>query len=237
MKKKLEPIKNRIDVWSLYLPDCAGERAACGDLLTPAERGRAARFHRPADADGFVLARGLLRRILSNYLDCPPAEIRFTRNGNGKPFLENHPLEFNLSHSRERVLIAVTADRRVGIDIEFRRKTLRMEAIAARWFAPEEQAFFQSLPALSDEGVEGENPYSGFFDIWSKKEAYVKALGVSIYKDLNTFAVPTGGIPGEQAIGADGKWFFQTLEIAPDYAAALVSEAPPVPVCLRGLAG
>ncbi len=227
MKNKLETIENRIDVWDICLPDHAGEQAAFRELLTPEERDRAARFFRPADADGFVLARGLLRRILGEYLDRPPAEIRFARNGNGKPFIENHPLEFNLSHSRERTLIAVTSGRQVGIDIEFRRKDLSMEAIAARWFAPEERAFFQSL----------QNPCDGFFDIWAKKEAYVKALGIGIYKNLNTFAVPTGGEPGDPMMGTDGKWFFQTLGIAPDYAAALVSEAPSAPVCVRQFAG
>jgi len=227
MKKKLEPIENRIDVWSIYLPDHAEEQAACLELLTPEERERAARFFRPTDANGFVLARGLLRRILGKYLDRPPTEIRFARNGNGKPFLENHPLEFNLSHSREHTLLAVTAGRHVGIDIEFRRKNLNMNAIAERWFSPEDQACFQST----------ENPCGVFFDIWAQKEAYVKALGIGIYKELQTFSVPTNGKPGRPIIGTDGKWFFQSLEIAPDYAAALVSEAPPVPVCVRRFAG
>jgi 4'-phosphopantetheinyl transferase len=98
-----------------------------------------------------------------------------------------------------------------------------MVSIAKRWFAPDEQTFFQT----------SENPERDFFDIWAKKEAYVKALGLGIYKDLNTFAVPVGGKPSFPMIGNDGLWFFQTLEIDSAYAAAVVSEAPPVPVHLR----
>jgi 4'-phosphopantetheinyl transferase len=151
--------------------------------------------------------------------------LRFNRNAQGKPFLEDGELDFNVSHSRDRLLIAVTAGRAVGVDIEFRRDGLNMKSIAKRWFAPEEQTFLKSI----------ENPADGFFEVWAKKEAYVKALGVGIYKDLNTFAVPVGENPFSPNIGSDGRWFFQTLEIDPLYTAAVVSEAPAVPVNLRTL--
>lgn len=224
MKNKLESIAERIDIWSLHLPGLAGEADPCRGLLTEEERGRATRFLRPADAAAFILSRGMLRRILGGYLECAPSAIRFDRNGNGKPFLKGHPLEFNLSHSRDRALIAVTANRRVGIDIEFRRQGVRREDIAARWFAPEEQ---DCLRAAKDPGPV-------FFDIWAGKEAYVKARGASVYRDFNTFSVPLCTRPEFPCAGTDGRWIFQALEIAPDYSAVLVSEAPAVPVRLRG---
>lgn len=237
MKKKLETLKNRIDVWNIRLPDHRDDLHICHAFMNGEELARAAKFIKPADAKSFILCRGLLRRILADCLDADPSSLCFSRNEQGKPFLENSELEFNVSHSRDRLLVAVTAGRSVGVDIEFRRSGLRMESIAKRWFSPEEQTFFQSL----------ENPEKGFFEIWAKKEAYVKALGLGIYKELNTFAVPLGGTPGfpdacgaEGAIGTDdagdgtaSKWFFQTLEVDSSYAAAVVSEAPPVPVHLR----
>jgi 4'-phosphopantetheinyl transferase len=227
MFKNRETFSRSIEVWNIRLPDHRCDAAQCRALLAEKELERAARFLNPADAEGFVLCRGLLRRILAGCLETEPAALRFGCSGSGKPFLEGRPIEFNVSHSRDRLLIAVTAGRAVGVDIEFRRNRLNMPAIAERWFAPEEQAFFQGL----------ENPADGFFEIWARKEAYVKALGVGIYKELSAFAVPTGGQEGFPIIGKDGRWFFQTLEIAPDYAAAVVSEAPPVPVNLRELKG
>jgi 4'-phosphopantetheinyl transferase len=225
MKKNMESFIKSIEVWNIHLPEHRADAAQYRKILTDEELERAAKFLKPDDANGFIVCRGLLRRILADCLKSDPAELRFPRNAQGKPFLEGGELEFNVSHSRERLLIAVTAGRAVGVDIEFRRSGLNMASIAKRWFAPEEQAFFQSL----------ENPEQGFFDVWAKKEAYVKALGVGIYKDLNTFAVPVGETPFCPTLGNDGQWFFQTLEIDSGYAAAVVSEAPPVPVNLRTL--
>ena len=223
MKNNMENLKTSIEVWNIHLPDHHGDTPLCRSLLTSEELARAAKFRRPADAEVFILCRGLLRRILADCLNTDPSALRFNRNAQGKPFLEDGKLDFNVSHSRDRLLIAVTAGRAVGVDIEFRRGGLNMQSIAKRWFAPEEQEFFQTM----------EKPEDGFFEIWAKKEAYVKALGLGIYKDLNTFAVPLGEKPFSTHVGKDGQWFFQTLEIAPDYAAAVVSEAPPVPVSLR----
>ncbi len=124
---------------------------------------------------------------------------------------------FNISHSRDRLLIAVTSGRAIGIDIEFRRSGINMNAIADRWFSPKERAFFQTL----------ENPEKGFFDIWAKKEAYVKALGTGIFKELSSFTVALDNEPNVPSLGKTNEWFFQPLEIDPAYAAALVSEAPP----------
>ena len=224
MKNNMETFKQSIEVWNIYLPDHYGDTVLCRNLLSREELERAAKFIKPGDTDGFILSRGLLRRILAECLNIEPSALQFSRNKQGKPFLADGTLEFNVSHSRDRLLIAVTAGRAVGIDIEFRRSGLNMESIAKRWFAPAEQKFFHSL----------ENPSDGFFEIWAKKEAYVKALGLGIYKELNTFAVPTGEKPFSANISNDARWFFKTLEIDSGYAAAVVSEAPPVPVNLRG---
>lgn len=244
MKNKQDSIRDSIDLWSIYLPDCRAEMESCRGLLTGEELERASKFFKPKDSENFILSRGLLRRILGEVLDTDPAALTFERNEHGKPFLTGarqagkpaHPqeeafqpaqprTEFNLSHSRDRLLIAVTTGRALGIDIEFRRSGINMNAIADRWFAPEEREFFQGL----------EKPEIGFFDIWAKKEAYVKALGMGIFKELHSFAVPLDGEPGFPMIGKTDDWFFQPLEIDPAYAAALVSEAPAVPIHLQML--
>ncbi len=230
MKKKLKAIEATIEVWNIDLSTVWNQRADCRKILNSAEQKRAAQFIKPADAERFILCRGLLRRTLAGYLEKPPAGLCFDHNENGKPFLDGSKLNFNVSHSRDRLLIAVTAGRAVGVDIEFRRDEIQMDSIADRWFAPEERAFFQG----------SEKPQETFFELWSKKEAYVKALGEGIFRELNSFAVPLGEPAGFPTIGiydasgvANKEWFFQTLEIDPAYAAAIVSEAPPVPVQLR----
>ncbi len=223
MKNKLDSIRDSIDLWSIYLPDCRAELESCRGLLTGEELERAAKFFKSEDAERFILCRGLLRRILGNLLDVDPATLSFERNGHGKPFLPDTDLEFNVSHSRDRLLIAVTSGRAIGVDIEFRRSGINMDAIADRWFAPAEREFFQAL----------EKPEIGFFDIWAKKEAYVKALGMGIFKELHTFAVPLGDEPNVPILGKNREWFFQPLEIDPAYAAALVAEAPAVPINMQ----
>jgi 4'-phosphopantetheinyl transferase len=219
----MNPIDHSIEIWSLYLPDHREETAACRDLLDGDELDRAGKFIASSDAERFILCRGLLRKLLAGRLQTDPATLRFSRTPNGKPFLENSLLEFNVSHSRDRLLIAMTQGRAVGVDIEFRRDGLSLHAIAKRWFSPEENAFFTAA----------EHPQRAFFEIWSKKEAYVKALGTGVYKALNTFSVPSGGESLMPGSGGEPRWFFKILEIDPGYAAAVVSEAPACPVRLR----
>ena len=223
MKFDLQDFKSSITVWNIRLPDHRAEAGSFRSLLTAEELSRAEKFLNPDDVEGFILSRGLLRRILANCMNSDPSALRFNRNAQGKPFLESGGLEFNVSHSRDRLLIAVTSGRAVGVDIEFRREGLNMPSIAKRWFAPEEREFFRNA----------DDPADAFFEIWAKKEAYVKALGAGIYKDLNTFAVPLGEKRFSPVSGNDRQWFFRILEIDSGYTAAVVSEAPAVPVNLR----
>ncbi len=225
MKNNMKIFKNSIEIWDIQLSDHGDDNIFCRSLLTHEELARAAKFLKPADAEGFILSRGLLRRILANCMNIEPATLRFSRNPQGKPFLEGGELEFNVSHSRDRLLIAVTSGRLVGIDIEFKRDGLNMESIIKRWFAPAEQIAFQTV----------ENPADVFFEIWAKKEAYVKALGIGIYKELNTFAVPIGEKPFLPVLDVNGQWFFQLLDIDSGYAAAVVSTSPTVPINMRKL--
>lgn len=225
MKNKLKSIHDAVEVWSILLPDLQDKIASCRMLLTGEEKKRAAKFIKPRDAERFILSRGLQRKILAGYLETAPDSIEFRRNENGKPFLKDSPLQFNVSHSRNRLLIAVTTGRMIGVDIEFRRANIAMDSIVKRWFSPAERSFFQG----------SENPQQAFFDIWSKKEAYVKALGQGIFHKLNSFTVPLEGEWNLPTIGKMDLWFFQPLEIDPAYTAAIVFEAPVVPVNLRNL--
>lgn len=202
----------QIHLHNIHLPKHSDHLDAYWHILTDTERKRAEKFRKPADGNCYILSRGILRQTLADCLDSDPAELVFQHNENGKPFLPGCTLEFNLSHSRDRLLIAVTETRAVGVDIEFRRDGLPITTIAERWFAPTENEFFQR----------GGKRRDAFFDIWAKKEAFVKARGEGIFCELNSFAIPLSSDQDGPPIGKADGWGFQSLEIDPAYSAALV---------------
>jgi 4'-phosphopantetheinyl transferase len=162
-----------------------------GDVLSADEQARAARFHFARDRRRFILARGMLRHILAQYVDRQPQEIKFQYSLHGKPRVADPPtdLEFNLTHSEELVLCAITRGRPVGVDVEHLRPMPDLAQVAASSFSLVEQiALFALKP---DERLRG------FFNCWTRKEAYVKARGNGLRMPLNAFDVSLK--PGEPA--------------------------------------
>lgn len=192
-----------IHVWSAGLDVDAKTRGGLKAALTSEEHVRAARFRFERDRQRFTVARGILRDILSRYLHCRPAELAFSYGPHGKPALANDTtsLCFNVSHSGELALYAVSPGVEVGVDVE------RVEArnagrdIAERFFAPREIAALGSLP--SDLQVEA------FFLCWTRKEAYIKAIGKGISIPLESFEVSL--MPGQSAAILSGEpgWSIQ----------------------------
>lgn len=212
-----------IALWNLALSKIRADEPRYRQVLSAEEQQRAQNYCRPLDAAAFILGRGILRTLLGRILETAPDKLRFGQNPNGKPFLENGRLHFNLSHSRDRLLIAIAEDRPIGIDVEFRRETERIEPIAERWFTAEEQSHLKNSA----------DPRSCFFDIWTLKEAFVKARGDGVYNGFPCFTVPLG-LPTEGPLPSRcGHWFFQRLDVHPDYAAALVSTLPSARVYLQ----
>src|SRR5262245_61483501 len=151
----------------------------------------AIRYYRPADRDRYVVGRGILRKILSAYLAIGPGELRFTYNEYGRPAVSDDQndrgLNFNLSHSAELALYAVTGGRVVGIDIEYMREDFASLEIAEHFFSRDEVAALKSLPA--------DQRTAGFFNCWSRKEAFIKAKGMGVSYPLDRFTVSLA--PGE----------------------------------------
>lgn len=190
-------------------------------ILSADEQQRAQRFRFPKDQQAFTVARGGLRIVLSRYLQCPAAELRFTYNAYGKPAIA-HPataLEFNVSHSRGLALYVITRDRAVGIDVEYIRTDFPTMEIAKSYFSAAEQAELRSLPpSLQPEG---------FFNAWTRKEAYIKAIGHGLSMPLAEFDVSLTPckpanllavrVPGQAA----SDWSLQHLAPAPGYVGAI----------------
>jgi 4'-phosphopantetheinyl transferase len=177
-----------VQIW--FQPTATLDEAAIADaesVLSDDERAQYRRFHFPRDARDYAAAHALLRRTLSRYDDRAPQRWRFDKTPSGKPFLTDtgdFRASFSLSHTRGMVACAVTADADVGVDVESVDRDVDAAAIAARFFAPAEAAHLLQF----DE----ETRRDRFFDLWTLKEALVKALGTGMATALNRLAFTVG---------------------------------------------
>ncbi len=197
--------------------------------LDAAEAERAARFHFQRDAHRYQAAHGMLRRVLARHLGMAPREIRFTTGDAGKPSLLGPgaaDLTFNLSHSGCHALLGVTRAGRIGVYIEVVRELADRDAIAASHFASAEQRELQALPP--------ELRTDGFFAGWTRKEAYVKALGGGLSIALADFEVSLDprALPALRAglAGASeaARWALWSAQTQPGVWAAAAIEHNPV---------
>lgn len=164
---------NEVHVWCADLDLPAYRIQQLAQNLSPDERERADRFHFERHRRRFTAARGFLRSILGRYLPIDPGRLEFSYSKRGKPTLapaspEEH-LCFNLSHSHEMALYAVTHNRSIGIDIEHIRSNRDVEQLAKRYFSPREYEVISSLHP--------DQRQEGFYNGWTRKEAYLKATG------------------------------------------------------------
>jgi 4'-phosphopantetheinyl transferase len=194
-------------------------------VLDDDERARALRFILERDRNSFMAARGILRHLLGQYLDCRPQTVEFSYGPNGKPEVgvshSRSLIRFNLSHSHGLAVFAVTLDRRVGIDVEMVRTESAGEDIAVRYFSTQEVNELRSLPA--------EQRPEGFFLCWTRKEAYVKAKGAGLQIPLNSFHVSLSPDQPATLVTMDkSSWgissFDPSLGNGKCYAAAAVAE-------------
>jgi 4'-phosphopantetheinyl transferase len=170
--------------------------------------------------NSFVITHGVLRCLLGRYLNRGPSRICFVYGDKGKPGIDSDAnLEFNLTHSEDMAAIAFTAGCQLGIDLEHIRPLADLQQIADRYFNPGEAAELMLLAANERE--------QGFFRCWTRKEAYIKAVGDGLSCALDSFRVTLlpDALPrlihiAEDRVAAD-MWTLHDLRLAPDYAAAL----------------
>lgn len=193
--------------------------------LAPDETARADRFAFAHLRQRYVAARGILRDILARYTGTEPAALVFSYNPFGKPFLAGSPLRFNLAHSHQAVICAVTAGRDVGLDVEYTRSSRLRADLASfvqRTLAPGESRALLALP----EGQQLE----AFYNCWTRKEAYIKALGSGLSTPLDRFEVSLRpGEPARLQRVADhpaeaARWRCESFQLSGDYIAALMVE-------------
>lgn len=199
-----------IHVWGVHVPDVRDRLDALGGVLSEQEKEKASRFRREADRESSIAARGALRVLLSGYAGVSAAALDFCYSENGKPHVVDSDVDFNLSHSGDWVVLAFGRNRNIGVDVEKIKWTMDVRAVAARYFAPDEVDLI----------VNAADPHTMFFQLWARKEAYVKACGSTLFSELSRFPVPI-----EERGEKDG-WIFQRLEAGSQYAAAVVTDRP-----------
>ena len=187
-------------------------------LLTDDERGRADRFAFERGRDRFTVARAFLRDVLARHLGILADRVRLGIQPAGKPMLEGEHLRFNLSHSGDLALLALTLDREIGVDLEADRPLRDACLLEERYFAPGEVATLRSLPASEREAA--------FLRCWTLKEAYVKGVGGGLSIPLDGFEVdytPVRDEPALRALDPPGAtpWTLRTLDPGPGYVGAL----------------
>jgi len=221
---------DEVHVWRAALEVPATQMQAYARLLASDERARAAKFRFERDRSHFVVARGILRSLLSRYLHNESHPLHFTYNQFGKPTLageaDSQNLLFNVAHSHKLALYAVTRLGAIGIDLEYMRDDPEYERIAERFFSPNEVYLLHTVPQ--------EKRLEAFFACWTRKEAYIKARGMGLSLDLKDFDVSLA--PGEPITllnsreeGLDiTRWSLYDLSPGAGYKAALAVEGHPV---------
>ena len=217
-----------IDVW-LAVEDEIDEaaRAGFGALMTAAEREQQQRFRFDHDRSRYLITRGMVRTVLSQYADIAPADWTFECNDYGRPHIaprhgEACALSFNISHSRGLIALAVARHRALGVDVEqLTQRPVSMD-IAQRYFAPVEVADLARVPQAGQQ--------DRFFEYWTLKESYIKArgMGLSIPLDQFAFHYPhehAVQLTVDPALGDDaGRWRFWQCRPTPDHLLALCAE-------------
>ncbi len=199
-------------VFRLALPPSTAQITAFENLLTPAERVRADRYHHPADRLRFVCGRGLLRTVAGQYTQQPPDQIRLTIGLNNKPELGNAPgVCVNLAHAGNWIVLAVSP-KPVGIDVEIINEIVDYQFIMHSVFSAAEQW---------DVGP-GDQPGRLFYEYWTRKEALLKATGLGITDNLYHIPARDGNHPvSSQLIGDNGTWLVQGFAVDNTHPAAL----------------
>ena len=219
---------DQIHVWRVPLNQNPTRIPEFKELLSPDERARAERFRFDKDRNQFIECRAALRLLLSQYLNISPTALTFVKAAHGKPALANghseSGLRFNLSRRDGLALVAIARDREIGVDVELIQAGLPIFEIANVSFSENELAELQSLPEAQQA--------AGFYNCWTRKEAYVKARGEGFSFPLKQFDVSLTPGAAAKLLAVRGsntevdRWTMQDVSAGDGYVAALIFEGP-----------
>jgi len=227
----LAPGPVEIHVWKINLAAPA-DVARLELFLSAEEREQAARFHFVADQRRFIIRRAVRRQLLAVCLEKKPEAVHIRFSSHGKPAIAGQEgvagLRFSCSHSADLGLVALARGIELGVDLEQHRQLADAEGLAGTYFSDAEIRELAALP----ESLKA----AGFYNCWTRKEAFVKAIGLGLAFPLNRFSVslapgrPAALLDVAEEYGPATKWTMFLMEPRPDYSAALVFEGKAAPV-------
>ena len=229
------PKPDEVHVWHVDLLPLADSAPQLRALLAPAELAAADRLRFERDRLRFVARRAMLRTILARYLGLAPGLLRFRANERHKPELDGAAarsgIRFNASHSGDLAVYAIAVREHIGVDVEAVRPIFDAQHIAQRFFSPLEREVLSAIPAARRS--------LAFLHCWTRKEAFVKALGEGLHYPLHNFDVSLA--PGEPAallrvgrdLDAGRRWAMDSFYPCSGHVAALVVAGPACHVISR----
>ncbi|MBS1551822.1 MAG: 4'-phosphopantetheinyl transferase superfamily protein [Bacteroidetes bacterium] len=215
--------KNEIHIYRTRTDLTLNELSVYEKYLSADERIKAGRYKFDHLKNNYTACRGFLREIISGYTGMRPGEIEFSYSEFGKPFLNGSNIRFNVSHSGKAGIIAVNSDDELGIDIELIREVPDLLTLSRRFFSKTEIAELNKS--------DSSKITNSFFYCWTRKEAFIKALGTGLQHPLNSFSVTTGENSEPRIIETDndvneaGKWKIYDLKAFRDYISSLAIRA------------
>ena len=220
---------HEVDLWLSYYHEVseAAQQTRLRLLLNDAERAQEARFYFPDDRLRYLVTRALVRTVLSRYVPVAPAAWEFTTNAWGRPQTAPHhqlpTLQFNISHTRGLIAMAVSTNGALGVDVENLAARAGSAGIAGHFFSPAEASALGALPTARQQ--------QRFYEYWTLKESYIKARGMGLSLPLDGFSF---AFPGDQGIAlafdADfddsdpERWCFWQWQPGPDHLLALCAQ-------------
>ena len=203
--------------------------------LSQDEKDRANKFKIEQKRDQFIITRSLLRQLLANSLDKLAEEIVFSYAEQGKPYLQekynNKQLMFNVSHSGHYAVIALGLEQQLGVDIEMINTDIDYQSLVKRFFSQQEQQDFSALN--EDEKL------TGFYQIWSRKESFIKATGQGVAFGLDCFSVPmslqNNKVTVDEVAKIDRDWYLYEIATAAAYKAALTTDSNQIEIVMSQL--
>lgn len=182
------------------------------------EEQRAARFIKPQSGLHYRCIRGQLRKLLGAYLTVQASEVEFEYAEYGKPGLKNKSeLKFNLSHSRDMAVFAFCLEKEIGVDIEFMREQKNLPGMIRHVGSPMEQDELNEL--------QGPVAYDAFYRLWTRKEAFIKAVGRGLGMGLRAIDIGSGKIADDHAVAYNNKelpeWLIKDIPPPEGYRLAL----------------
>lgn len=219
---------SEIHLWLAFYEEAGEElHGAYREILEPAEKDREPRFYFAADRRRYLVTRALVRTVLARYVPLAPRDWRFAANAYGRPEIASPQgrragLSFNVSHTRDLIVLGVTRGRALGVDVENVGKREAAIDVARHYFAPVEVSALARVPAAQQ--------HHRFFEYWTFKESYIKARGMGLSLPLDRFSVHfpddrTVELRIDRDLGDDARrWELVQLRPTPEYLLAVCAE-------------